>query len=178
MNAAVLPVIMTPEEFTTLISASGDKMYRFALRMLNDSGRAKDAVQDVCMKLWRQRDQLQSIDNLEAWCMRLTRNRCIDFLRSPANRVNGLEHSADQKAAGKHPDSLTEQNDTMERITRLMKKLPAQQRMAMHLRDIEGMSYKEIAEVLDLSMAQVKITIFRARKAVRIQLENANAYGL
>ena len=171
-------MIMTPDEFTKHISAFSDKLYRFAHKMLNDSERAKDAVQDVCMKLWRQRDQLHAIENLEAWCMRLIKNRCIDLLRSPANKVDNLDKQNEKRAYGHSPDAFTEQKDTLHRIKSFMKKLPQKQSIVMHLRDVEGMSYQEIADLMDITMPQVKITLFRARKAIRTQLENANAYGL
>ncbi|HCW09182.1 MAG TPA: RNA polymerase sigma factor, partial [Cytophagales bacterium] len=60
----------------------------------------------------------------------------------------------------------------------LMTSLPDKQRQVMHLRDIEGYSYNEISEILELDMNQVKVNLFRARNAVREKLLKLNAYGL
>ena len=66
----------------------------------------------------------------------------------------------------------------MKRIDELMTQLPDKQRQVMHLRDIEGHSYNEICEILELDMSQVKVNLFRARNAVREKLIKLNAYGL
>ena len=66
----------------------------------------------------------------------------------------------------------------MKRIGELMATLPEKQRQVMHLRDIEGYSYQEICEILEIDMSQVKVSLFRARNAVREQLQKINAYGI
>ncbi|MBY0435019.1 MAG: RNA polymerase sigma factor, partial [Cyclobacteriaceae bacterium] len=64
------------------------------------------------------------------------------------------------------------------RIEDLMAVLPEKQRQVMHLRDIEGYSYQEIVEILEIDMSQVKVNLFRARNTVREKLQKINAYGL
>merc|ERR1711916_406580 len=143
---------MKPTEFTHLINPIRDKLFRFALRMLKDPAAAKDVVQDVCIKLWRQRDRLDEIDNLEAWSMRLVRNRCLDVLRSPSSRMGGLDEKPEECDPHLTPGDLTEQSDLMRHLRRLMQALPQKQRLVMHLRDLEGLSYQEIADTLDMTM--------------------------
>jgi len=169
---------MKPREFTHLINPIKDKLFRFAVRLLKDQAGAKDVVQDVCIKLWQQRDRLDKIDNLEAWSMRLIRNRCLDVLRSPSNRMGGLEEKPEESDPHLTPGDLTEQKDMVRHLRQLMQKLPQKQRLVMHLRDLEGLSYQEIADTLDMTMAQVKVNIFRARTRIRTELEKTNAYGL
>jgi len=169
---------MKPTEFTHLINPIRDKLFRFAQRMLKDPAGAKDVVQDVCIKLWQQRNRLDEIDNLEAWSMRLVRNRCLDLLRSPSSRMGGLDEKPEESDPHPSPGDLTEQTDMMRHLRQLMQKLPQKQRLVMHLRDLEGLSYQEIADTLDMTMAQVKVNIFRARTRIRTELEKTNAYGL
>jgi RNA polymerase sigma-70 factor (ECF subfamily) len=66
----------------------------------------------------------------------------------------------------------------MQRVNELIEALPEKQRQVMHLRDIEGYSYNEICEILELDMSQVKVNLFRARNFVRERLLKLNAYGL
>jgi len=76
------------------------------------------------------------------------------------------------------PHEKTEIHESMKRIDEMMATLPDKQRQVMHLRDIEGYSYNEICDVLEIDMNQVKVNLFRARNAVREKLIKLNAYGL
>jgi len=178
MEATRLAPEMSPEEYTRRIKPVQHKMYRFALHLLHDGATAKDVVQDVSLKLWQQRQKLHQIENLEAWCIRLTKNRCIDLIRAKGYRNDGLDSQPEHPAPGLMPDGKTEQRDLMQKVSRLIRQLPKNQAMTMHLRDIEGLSYQEIAETLDLSLSQVKVNIHRARKTVRRELEKITAYGI
>lgn len=169
---------MSSETFIQLIKPVQQKMYRLALRLLRDPAAAQDAVQDVSLKLWRQRQDLDEIRNLEAWCMRLARNRCLDILRSVARKTDDLEHHPEECDREPLPDGRAEQQDLMLQIRLLMDQLPEPQKLTMHLRDIEGYTYQQIADTLGLSLAQVKINLFRARKSVRTQIIKTTSYGL
>jgi RNA polymerase sigma-70 factor (ECF subfamily) len=76
-----------------------------------------------------------------------------------------------------NPAETTELSESMKRIGELMAELPEKQRQVMHLRDIEGYSYNEICEILEIDMSQVKVSLFRARNAVREKLQKMDAYG-
>jgi RNA polymerase sigma-70 factor (ECF subfamily) len=75
------------------------------------------------------------------------------------------------------PDKLLEAQDGYQRIRSFIQALPEQHRAVMHLRDIEGLSYQEIASALDMTMPQVKTNLFRARKAVRAAILNFEDHG-
>jgi len=74
------------------------------------------------------------------------------------------------------PDLALTKKDLFQRIQNMMNELPEQQRDVMHLRDIEGYAYQEIAEMLNLTLNQVKINLFRARTTIRKQIEQLQAY--
>ncbi len=154
-----------------------DKLYRLALRILSDDAEAQDVVQEVLVKAWRQQDAWPAIRNVEAWCMKLVKNQAIDKIRSGKQRRGYLEAESLPGLADHEPTPLAaaEYSDTMAHLLKLMQQLPEKQRLVMHLRDIEEMSYQEIVELLDLPMNQVKVNLFRARNAVRslyLQTEN------
>lgn len=163
---------MTKEYFQHTVAPFQDKLYRLALSLTQNAPEAKDVVQEVFIKLWQQRDNLLNINNLEAWSVRLTRNLAIDKTRSKHRRtedISGVFHLVSPQAT---PYQVAESKDTLSRIKRLMEQLPEQQKLCMHLRDIEEMPYQEIAETLSISLSQVKVNLFRARGKMRKLLEN------
>ncbi len=170
---------MDLETFQTRVFPVKNKLFRFAFRMLGSSEEAKDVVQEVFIKIWNGRDQLEGIQNMEAWCMRITKNLSLDRLRQQQRRpTDDLEKGFYVQHGALSPHDSTEMKENMTRIGELMDSLPEKQRHVMHLRDVEGYSYNEICEILELDMSQVKVNLFRARNAVREKLQKLNAYGL
>lgn len=156
-----------------------NKLYRFAFRLLGNNEEAKDVVQEVMIKVWSGREQLDQVQNLEAWCMRITKNISLDRLRQQQRRpTDSLEKGMHLSHHSLSPAEATEIGERMKRIGELMAELPDKQRQVMHLRDIEGYSYNEICEILEIDMSQVKVNLFRARNAVREKLLKMDAYGL
>lgn len=165
---------MRVEEFTGIIDPIKDKLYRYAYRIVKDEMEAEDVVQEVIIKLWKKKEQFAEIGNKEAWCMTLTRNLSIDKTRSRKGRVESIEDYHHVKDSARDPYSETKSSDMMKHIMELMDKLPDNQKSVLHLRDVEGYSYKEISEITTLSVDQVKVNLYRARKSMRDKLLNSN----
>ena len=146
--------------------------------MLGNSEEAKDVVQEALIKVWNGRGQLDAIQNMEAWCMRVTKNLSLDRLRSLHRKQTDSLEGVEIKQEALSPYERTEIQEHMQRINELMATLPDKQRQVMHLRDIEGHTYNEICDILEIDMSQVKVYLFRARNAVREKLMKINAYGL
>ena len=156
-----------------------NKLFRFAFRLLGSSEEAKDVVQEVFIKVWNGREQMHTIDNMEAWCMRITKNLSLDKIRARQRKAtDSLDQTYDIHHNDLTPHDAAENQENMQRINQLIASLPEKQRQVMHLRDIEGYSYNEICEMLELDMNQVKVNLFRARNAVREKFAKINAYGL
>ena len=171
---------MSWTEFREHIWPFKDRLYRLALRVVGDSAEAEDVVQEVLVKIWRQEKDLSVINNIEAWCLRLTRNHAIDKLRGGyRKRKADLEDAPPlTTSTTDRPDRQAEWSDTFSHIRKLIAQLPEKQRVVIHLRDIEGHSYQEIADSLEITMAQVKTNLFRARKAIREKLIKQQSYGI
>ena len=140
-------------------------MYRLALRITLSSQEAEDVVQDVIIKLWRMGNQLDGVNNLDAYALRMVRNLAIDRQRMKVNQtenIDGMDFFSSSSA-----EYSMEQDERINAIRQVMEQLPEKQRVAMQLRDFEGRSYKEIAEVMEITEDQVKVNIFRARQTVR-----------
>lgn len=161
---------MTIKDFTRLVTPIKDKLFRFSMRLTENVAEAEDVVQEVLIRLWNQKEELKKINNLEAWSLRLTRNLSIDKLRSKHRKPESLDGNYHLPDQGQTPQQIVESRDTMNFIRQLIQQLPEKQRLVIQLRDIEGMSYKEIGDILNISMNQVKVNLFRARKQLKHQL--------
>ncbi len=158
------------DHYTRIITSVRDRLYRLALRVVNDADEAEDVVQDVLVKSWKKREQIVSLENPPAWLMRMTKHQAIDRLRSA--KVRGARET--EAAAPDHdahtPYRITAANDTLGHIHRLLQQLPPDQRTVLQLREVEGMEYKEIAEATNLSLSQVKTYLHRGRGKLRALL--------
>ena len=170
---------MNLEAFQNRVMPSKNKLYRFALRFLGNEDEAKDVVQEVLIRVWKGREQMNEIQNWEAWCMRITKNLSLDRIRSLSRKTTQpLEEAYEVRQHEPTPYETTELQESMQSIGNLIAALPEKQRQVIHLRDVEGYSYNEICDILELDMNQVKVNLFRARNAVREKLMKINAYGL
>ena len=171
---------MSLEAFKTRVLPSKDKLYRFAYKMLGDQEEAQDVVQEVFIKVWNKREDMDKLENMEAWCMRITRNLALDKLKSNRRKLTDQIDDRFEISQGDNltPYRSTEMDDTMRNIGKFIALLPEKQKQIIQLRDVEGYSYKEIGDILELDMNQVKVNLFRARQAVKENFLNMNAYGL
>ena len=158
-----------------------DKMYRYALSILRDSDIAHDVVQDCLVKIWQKRQKLPEIKSIDSWVMRITRNQCYDWVK-----VNRFSLQSDREI---ERDDLvlretieTDQNvlvnDQMNWLEKVIEPLPRKQKEIYHLREVEEMTYQELAEILSLSLAEVKISLHRSRAKIRETIKKIGAYGL
>lgn len=166
-------------EFREQIWPIKDRLYRLALRVVDDRAEAEDVVQEVMIKLWQQGKDIKLIKNLEAWCLRMTRNQALDKLKGGyRKRRTSLERQQYDLKATEQPDQQLIGKDTYRQVHQIMQELPESHRSVVQLRDIEGLSYQEIAEALEMTMPQVKTNLFRARKSLREALLKNAEYGL
>lgn len=170
---------MNLEAFQTRILPTKNKLFRFALKFLGNEEEAKDVVQEVFIRIWNGRDQMNEVQNWEAWCMRITKNLSLDRIRSITRKqTQPLEDVFHVRQESLSPHEATELKESLVRVDQIIAALPEKQRQIIHLRDVEGYSYNEICDILELDMNQVKVNLFRARNAVREKLMRINAYGL
>lgn len=155
------------QSFTTLVDNVRDRLYRLALRMTGDGGEAEDVVQEVLISGWKQREDIVQLDNPPAWLLRMTHNRAIDRLRSRKARSRYEGDAAVPDHHAQTPLQLVESRDTLDHIHRQMTRLSPEQRSVLQLREIEGLSYREIAEATGLNIDQVKVYLHRGRRQLR-----------
>ncbi len=165
---------MTKEEFHKEVIPSGEKMYRIACRLLENSEQAKDTLQDTFLKLWEKRNEIRKYSNIEAFAITVLKNKCLDKLRTKKHTVD-INYLKD----GTHKsESNYESQESMTEIKKLIQKLPKQQKLIIEFRDIEGYSYEEIADILDMTVNNVRVNLSFARKKIKTELEKIYNYGL
>ena len=155
--------------FNQLMEHLRPKLYRFALALTKRADEAEDVVQDVGIKLWERRDELEALRCVEAYAMSAIRNRCLDYARSPHNRSDELTEIHDI-VYEQTPHERLEQTDMAAFVKRLINKLPEQQQMVIRLRDIEGYELDEIAGILGMNDGAVRTALSRARQKIRDEL--------
>lgn len=168
---------MIARDFKTNILPVSKKLLRFATQLLKDEDEAKDVVQDVFLKLWQKKDELEKVDNIEAFAMRMTRNRCLDVIR--AGRTIPICAKTDRRMKEETVDvhNQVEFTESANQIKKLINQLPDLQRTVMYLRDIEQLSYDEIAETTELQLNAIRVNLSRARKKVRDEFLKLNEDG-
>ena len=155
-----------------------DKLYRLALRITLDSAEADDIVQDTMIRVWNKRDEWAQFNSIEAFCLTVARNLAID--RSQKSEAQNIELTTEtqEMSDGSTPERQLERSEQMDLVRKLINELPEKQRTIIQLRDIEEKSYKEIADVMQLTEDQVKVTLFRARQRIKAKYNEIQSYGL
>lgn len=168
---------MKSDIFHQIVMPLKDKLYRLALSIVKDRAEAEDIVQDVLLKIWSKKDELENIENIEAYCYRSTKNLSFDRLESKALRSTESIDSDVEYLLLKdsdNPHSSFVLKEQSEYIRKCIDELSENQRLVFQLREIEGMSYKEISDTLDISEELVKVSLFRARRKIKELLEKLN----
>ena len=153
-----------------------DKLFRVALRITFDRAEAEDIVQETLIKVWNKREEWNSLESIEAYCLTLTKNLAIDLREKMVARTEELTEQHDRTQDAANPHEELEQKERLMWVHRLMEELPDKQRTIIQMRDIEEKSYKEIAQALDITEEQVKINLFRARQKVKQGFLRLDAY--
>lgn len=163
--------------FISKMNPVQDKMYRLARRLLISKESAEDAVQEVMLKLWNRKSKLASYDNLEAFAMTVTKNYCLDQLKLKQNNNLRIVHS-NYEDGNQSAQRQLEVQDDLNWVQKIIETLPEQQRIVIHLRDIEQYEYAEIAEMTEMQETAIRVALSRARKKIREEMLKKHRYGI
>ena len=147
-----------------------DFMFRLACSILGRSDEAQDMMQDVAERVLRKQGSLQEVENIDAFLTRSVRNACIDRLRRRKETTPKIPEVPDEKS----PEGWSDR----QLVHKALARLPEKQRLAVHLKDIEGYSGKEIARILETDEANVRTILSRGRRALREIIEKEIGYGI
>jgi RNA polymerase sigma factor (sigma-70 family) len=156
---------MNEQRFISEILPFKQKIFRLALKMLVNRQDAEDATQEVFLKLWSIAEKLDEHPNVEAFAVLMTKNLCIDKQRKRKFKTEEL--NTDITADRLNPEKIAIQKNFADIVKGIISELPPQQKLVIHLRDVEEFELPQIAEIAGMSEVTVRVTLSRARKKIR-----------
>jgi RNA polymerase sigma-70 factor (ECF subfamily) len=142
-----------------------DNVWSLARYLLGDASEAEDAAQEVFIRLWKHRKRIDP-QRLRPWLMKVPRNECLDRLR----RSRPEEDLEDYPAEGSGPLTELQHTELSQWLESAIGKLKEPYRSLVVLRDVQQHSYADVALTMELTMEQVKVYLYRARRQLREQL--------
>jgi RNA polymerase sigma-70 factor (ECF subfamily) len=151
------------DAFEELVRRHQASVYRVALRILGSSADAQDAVQETFIRAWRALPHFRHDSTISTWLYRIATRRALH--RIAARRTTETLDEVELQA-GLDPADSAERRERLRAVTRAIANLPPEQRAALVLREFEGLSYQEVADILGAGLPAIKTRIHRARLTV------------
>ena len=153
------------------------RLFRLAQMFLRNREEAEDATQNVLLKLWTNRQKLETYQSVEALAVQMTRNECLDRIKSHSRKKMAYDFDMTEvKANQVSPYKQVENADNSSLIGKLIEQLPEQQKLVLHLRDVEEYSFEEIEKITGFSAANIRVILSRARQRLRENYLKDNDY--
>ena len=168
---------MNQNEFMQIVNPFKDKVFRLAKRLLVSTEEAEDATQEVIVKLWNKNENLEAYNSVEALAMTMTKNYCLDQLKSKrAGNLKIVHNNFTDRTPSLQ--QIVEDDDSLNWVGKIIDKLPEQQRLIVQMREIEQYEFAEIAKILDMNETAIRVALSRARKTIREFMINTHSYGI
>ncbi len=150
-----------------LVRRYQDVLYRYAERMTGRPDEAEDIVQQTFVRGYRRLASCRDPHRVGGWLFRIAANLCKDQVKGRRRRERPLEEAREVSTAGPVTHDAAERGEIRDRIEGALHQLPVEQREAFLLKHVEGWSYQEMAERLDVSVPALKMRVYRAREALQ-----------
>jgi RNA polymerase sigma-70 factor (ECF subfamily) len=168
---------MNQNAFVQIVTPFKDKLFRLAKRLLLSTEEAEDATQEVLVKLWNKKQELNQYKSIEALAMTMTKNYCLDQLKSKrAGNLSIVHTNYSENGLGLFQQ--VEDLDSLSWVEKVINQLPEQQRLIIQLRDVEQYEFEEIAKILEMNETAIRVALSRARKTVRTFMLKTHDYGI
>lgn len=168
------------QAFELLVRKYKTTVFNTIYSIMGNAQEADDTAQEVFLKVYTKADSFKGESSFSTWLYRITVNRCVDELRRRKNKIISYETEFNQEEKLKLKDVLaSRENDITEKlrqkelqdiIQKAMNSLPEKYRIILTLKETKGLSYKEISQIMKISLAKVKIWLFRARQKLKGKL--------
>lgn len=172
-----------PHAYEQLIRCYQTQVYSLAMRMLGNPEDAADVTQETFIRVFRTIDKFRGDASFSTWIYRVTSNLCLDWLRRRKRRalssdapVSWEHETAPRELAdtSPNPEDLVAAAELRQEIQSALNQLESYHRLAVILRDVQGLSYEEVAGILNLPLGTVKSRINRGRRQLRKILQGKN----
>lgn len=158
--------------FEELVITYQHRVFGVALRMLGNAAEAQDVAQEAFLRAHRGLSEFRGGAKLSTWLYAITSRLCLNRLATGERRMwRQGEDTLLRLAGGETPEEALERGELEVALHRAIAELPEERRIVVVLRDLEGLSYEEIAQVLDLELGTVRSRLHRARADLRDKLE-------
>ena len=160
------------DAFESLIKKFEGKIYNIAFYMLKNEHDAYDVTQEVALKIYKSISTFKGDSKLSTWIYRITYNACLDYIKKRKDDLSLDEFIAVEDGKFEKAENVIETKELRETIKKCILKLNEDFRTIIVLRDIQGFSYQEISDILDIEVGTVKSRLSRAREALKRELIN------
>ena len=161
---------MNSETFRIKYLSLADTLYRVAFYILEQECEAKDAVQELYLKLWQKKDALDGVSAPKAYSITLLKNLCIDRIRQSRKVICGAElPQADDDG---REEKRMHDRERLEGVAELIEGLPEKQREVLLMRTVEELDYDEISRRTGMNQIMLRVLISKARKSLRQNEKN------
>ncbi|ARN77259.1 RNA polymerase subunit sigma-70 [Nonlabens spongiae] len=161
---------MNQRDFITIFKDVQQKMFFLSRRLLRSEDEAADAVQEVMVKLWEKREQLETVKNKEAYAMQMVKNYSLDRLKSKQASHLKIVHSNYDDDSLNAQEEL-ERHSRVQMVRKMINQLPEQYKTVIQLRDIQRYDYEAIENIMEMKPTAVRVSLSRARKMLRELIE-------
>ena len=166
---------MTSTEFKNKIVSFSPRLYPMVARMLQSDDDARDAVQDIMLKLWKNRRKLNNHPNISGYIFLTARNHCLDIIKRSKPLIN-VQNDYELKYGLRTNDDNYESKEASDLLLNVIKELPESLRRIVVLRDIDELELSEIESLTGEKIENIRVNLSRARKKIRIRLTEIYDY--
>jgi RNA polymerase sigma-70 factor (family 1) len=148
-------------------------LHPYALKFTKSEAAAEEIIQDTFLRVWLNRDKIETVDNVKAWLYKYASNECLNYLRKHLKQTKAIDQLsvAHPQQSNVTIDTINI-NDINHLVAQVVDKLPGQRKKIYQMSRLEGLSIPEIAEALDLSPNTVKNALVISLKTIRVHLNN------
>jgi len=159
---------MTRKDFNDIIHNQYRRLYFMAFRILKNRQEAEDIVQDVFTRMWSMGEKLNDYKDVTALCVTMTKNLCIDLLRKMKHVDGNIQwYEVKENNLTLSPHDQLVNSETSDILTGIIGNLPLHYREVVIMKDIDGMSYEEIADQTKMNINSLRVNLSRARRIIR-----------
>lgn len=166
------------DAFNTLFRSRYERLVWFAHSFINETGQSEEIVSDIFIWLWNNRETLNEIDNPEVYLFSAVKNRCLNALRNNIKAVSMDEYYKKENESHDNPLSEMEQKELIAKLHIIVKSLPKQQRIIFKMIKENGLTAKQVAEILNLSSRTVETHIYKALQRLEKEITEYLGYSL
>lgn len=166
---------MSPERFNNDFYPLRDSLYRTAFYILESRDDAMDAVQDIFLKIWQNRDDLDTVHNPKAYCQTLVRNLCLDRLRSKQMRDRAdLGELLDERAESQ--EKTLSEREELRLLSKAIEELPQREKLVITKKVLEGLDYPRIQEQTGIGYLTLRVLLSNARRKLKKYVKKYETY--